>query len=93
MVQLTFSKRCFLLLSIHFLVTLTNGENFESDAIDIGNKFSSTLLSTFEEEMDSNGVRNLVENQPKSRRKRFVAFPEGSSFSVNFIQKKKKTKQ
>lgn len=81
MVQFAFGKPFILLTSIYFLVTFTKGEQIKSESIDIPNEFTSIQLNAFTNKNDLNGRKSL-ENQPKSRRKRYVAFPEGSSFNV-----------
>lgn len=85
MVQFEFCKSFFLLTTLHCVVTFTNGEHTKFNSIDIPNELSSVPLTAFTEN-DWNGAKS-IENEPKSRRKRYVAFPEGSSFSVIlFIQ-------
>lgn len=81
MIQLKHLKPFLLLISIHFRVTFTNGESIKSNSIDISNEFSPTPLNIFPERNGPDGAK-ASKNQPKSRRKRYVAFPEGSSFSV-----------
>lgn len=75
----------FLLPSIYFLVAFAKGEQIKSSLIDIPIQHSSTQLNAFTNKNDFNGTKS-IENQPKSRRKRYVAFPEGSSFSVIFFK-------
>lgn len=66
-----------LILSI---IASTNGKVEMAQTTNIEAK-NSTLDSLIQQEL--NCTRN-AENQLKSRRKRYVAFPEGSSFSVAF---------
>lgn len=89
MVQLAFGKPFIWFISIYFFVAITKGEKIKSDVIDIPNQILPTPFNTFSNKSDLNGAESIgAENQPKSRRKRFVAFPEGSSFSVNSFYKK-----
>lgn len=86
MVQVTFGKPTILLVLICCLAAFTKAEEIKSDSIDIPIEHSSTQqqLNAFTNKNDFNGTKS-IENQPKSRRKRYVAFPGGSSFSVMFI--------
>lgn len=81
MARLAFSKPFILLISIYFFVDFTTEDHVKFVSIDIPNQISPTPFDTFTNENDLNGARS-IKNQPKSRRKRYVAFPEGSSFSV-----------
>lgn len=85
MVQFTFDKLFFLLTSIHFLVKYTNGEHSNSVSIDISNEFLPAPLNAFAKDNNWNESESR-DNLTKSRRKRYVAFPEGSSLSVKFIK-------
>lgn len=73
-----------LLTTIYFLVAFTKGDQIKSDLIDIPNQISPTTFDTFSNESDLNEAES-IKNQPKVRRKRYVAFPEGSSFSVTLF--------
>lgn len=84
MVQFVFEKSLILLTTIYFLVVFSRGNQIISDVIDIQNQISPTPFDAFSNESDSN-VAESIKNQPKSRRKRYVAFPEGSSFSVTLL--------
>lgn len=73
------SKPFILLITIYFFVDFTKEDHVKF--VSIANQISSTPFDTFTNQNDLNGAER-IQNQPKSRRKRYVAFPEGSSFSV-----------
>lgn len=70
-------------ISVVILVVIghTNGEIIDSKSIDVENINSSTSLESLIQK-EINCTSNSTECEVKSRRKRYVAFPEGSSFSV-----------
>lgn len=72
------------------LICLLNGFNcvFGVDETPIGST-NKTLVPKVDEKT-MNGCNEMdsslrTDCRPKSRRKRYIAFPEGSSFSVNFF--------
>lgn len=80
MVRLEFCKPLILLATIHSYVIFTNGEQTKSIGSNVLNDLTSSSPFSVK---DWNGAVQM-EDQPKSRRKRYVAFPEGSSVSVSF---------
>lgn len=62
-----------------FIIGETNGESVYSNSTDIRIENSTSLESLIEKKLN---CINNTECHLKSRRKRYVAFPEGSSFSV-----------
>lgn len=81
MAHLAFSKPFIVLISIYFFVDFTKEDRVKFVSIDIPNPISPTPFDPLTNKNALDGVKS-IRNQPKSRRKRYVAFPEGSSFSV-----------
>lgn len=81
MAHLAFSKPFIVLISIYFFVDFTKEDHVKFVSIDIPNHISPTPFDPLTNKNALDGAKS-IENQSKSRRKRYVAFPEGSSFSV-----------
>lgn len=80
-------KFCKILLVFIFLLNCLNCA-FGADEIPIEST-NKTLVPKVDEKILNNCTEvdssERTDCQPKSRRKRYVAFPEGSSFSVTFL--------
>lgn len=87
MARFGMSKPLILLISIYFFAKSTKEDDVKFVSIEVPNQISPTSFDTHTNMNDLNEAKS-IQNQPKSRRKRYVAFPEGSSFSVIFFNQK-----